>query len=73
MRRFGNSIEELSIKKINSRIKAIQRGMMSPEEARVGYFLNKLQALNEAMYDELLNKYIQVKRAYDEKNSVLFA
>lgn len=66
--RYGGSTEELCIRKIESGIRGIKNGTKTPEETKVGFFLNKLQPLNEGMYQDLLGKYIVVKKEYDEKN-----
>jgi len=58
MYRFGNSIEDLSIAKIEGGIRAIKNGSKTPKEANVNYFLDKLAPLNKEMHDELLQKYI---------------
>lgn len=67
MYRFGSSTEDICISKINGGIRGIKNGTKTPEEANVGYFLNKLQPLNEGMYQELLGKYVQAKNEYDKK------
>jgi hypothetical protein len=67
--RYGGSTEELCIKRIESGIRGISNGTKRPEETKVGYFLNKLQPLNEGMYQELLKKYVDVKKDYDKNNN----
>jgi hypothetical protein len=67
MYNFGNSIEELSIRKIESGIRCIKNGSMTPAEAKCGLYLNRLKGINLGMYQELLNNYIEVKRQYDNK------
>jgi hypothetical protein len=67
MYKFGNSFEELSIRKIESGIRAIKNGSKTPAEANCGLYLKKLKDINEGMYQELLNNYIEVKRQYDNK------
>lgn len=69
MYRFGNSTEELCIRKIESGIRGLKNGSKTPQEANCGFFLNKLQPLNEGMYQELLGKYVQAKNEYDKKNN----
>ena len=66
--RYGGSTEELCIRKIESGIRGIKNGTKTPEETRVGYFLTRLQPLNEGMHQDLLVKYMKVKEEYDKKN-----
>lgn len=66
--RFGNSFEELCIKKIEQGIRALKLGTKTPQEAEVGKFLGKLKELNEGMADDLEAKYIKVYREYQKKN-----
>ena len=39
-------MEELILKKVNGGIRAIKLGTKTPEEARVGYWLNRLKEIN---------------------------
>ena len=50
--RYGGSTEELCIRKIESGIRGIKNGTKTPEETRVGYFLTRLQPLNEGMHQD---------------------
>ena len=63
--RFGNSIEDLSIKKIKGGIRGIKNGTKTPKEANINYFLGKLKPLNVEMHSELEKEYLNVVR---EKN-----
>jgi hypothetical protein len=58
-------MEEQLIKKIKGIMMGIKTGSKSP--ADIGVWLNKLQKINEPMYQELLGEYIQIKKAYDAK------
>ena len=64
---MAKGIEELSVRKIESGIRGIKLGSKNPEEARVGYFLNKLEPLNIGLYEDYLEKYTKVVRMYNEK------
>lgn len=61
-------IEELSIQKIRSGIKAIRNKTKTPTEANVGKFFTKLKALNEGMHDHLMDNYKEVMVAYNYAN-----
>jgi len=68
MYRFGTSIEETCIRKIEAGIRGLKNGTKTPQEANCGYFLNKLKDLNDGMYQDLLAQYIEAKNGYDKKN-----
>ena len=36
------------------------------------YFLNKLKEINEALYDEYLEKYLRVQKDYNKKQFIVF-
>jgi hypothetical protein len=59
-------MEDLLIRKIKGGINAIKGGRKSPQEAGVGVSLNRLKAINEPMYDELMAQY---KRAVETYNN----
>lgn len=65
--KFGNSIEDICIKKIEAGIRAIKLGTKTPQEANVGVLLNKLNETNQGMYQDLLTKYMEAKVEYDKK------
>ena len=69
MFRYGASLEENCIRKIEAGIRGIKSGTKTPIEAKCGYFLNKLKPLNPPMYEELLAQYVQTKKDYDFKNN----
>ena len=64
---MAQGIEELSIRKIESGIRGIRMGTKSPDDARVGFFLGKLEKINEGMYEDYLEKYAKVMKLYNEK------
>jgi hypothetical protein len=64
---MAQGIEELSIKKIEGGIRGIRMGTKTPETAKVGYFLNKLEPLNVGLYEDYLEKYVKVMKLYNEK------
>jgi len=55
-------MEEICIKKIENGIRGIRLKTKTPKEANVGYFLNKLLASNEGMYEHYLEKYMKVMK-----------
>ncbi len=63
--------EELVIKKLEGGIRGIKLGTKTPEEARIGYFLNKLKILNPLMYEDKFYEYSRVKEEYDKKNGIV--
>ena len=64
---MAKGIEELSIGRIEGGIRGIKMGTKKPEDARVGYFLNKLEPLNVGLYEDYLEKYTKVMKMYNEK------
>lgn len=62
-------MEELLIKKVTCGIRAIKLGTKTPEEARVGYYLNRLREMNSPWYDEYLKMYISINKLYNEKKN----
>lgn len=60
--------EEIIIRKIEGGIRGIKLGTKTPQEANVGYFLNKLKDVNPPMYEDKLYEYAKVKANYDKKN-----
>ena len=50
-------MEEQIIKKINGGFLSIKTGTKTPQEANVGFLLNRLKEINKPMYDEMLNNY----------------
>ena len=60
-------MEDLLIKKIKGGINAIKGGRKSPKEAGLGSSLNRLKAVNEPMYDELMEQYKEALEVYNEK------
>jgi hypothetical protein len=67
MYRFGNSLEDNCIRKIEAGIRALKNGSKIPEQTKCGFFLAKLKPLNEGMYDDLLQKYKKAKETYDSQ------
>ncbi len=64
--------EETYVKHIECGIRAIKLGTKKPEETSVGKFLNKLREVNDGLYDDLLERYINVIQKY-KKNEEKFA
>jgi len=64
---MAKGIEELSIGKIESGIRGIKMGTKKPDEAKVGYFLKKLEPFNIGLYEDYLEKYAKVMKLYNEK------
>jgi len=61
-------MRELLMRKVEGGIRGIRMRTKSPEEVNIMYFLNKLKEINEALYDEYLEKYLRVQKDYN-KNS----
>ena len=59
--------EELFITRIEAGIRGIKMGTKKPEDVNVMKWINKLTPLNKYMAEDLLGKYIQVKKNYDSK------
>lgn len=68
---FGNSIEEISIKKIKGGIRGIKNGTKTPQDANINYFLEKLKPLNIEMHCELQRQYINVVNNYNQKKKIV--
>ena len=64
---MAKGIEELSIRKIEGGIRGIRMGTKTPETARVGYFLSKLEPLNIGLYEDYLERYVKVMKLYEQK------
>ena len=62
-------MEELILKKVNSGIRAIKLGTKTPEEVRVGYWLNRLKEINSVWYEECFDNYIKINRMYNQKHN----
>jgi hypothetical protein len=62
-------MEELILKKINCGIRGIKMGTKTPEDARVGYFLNKLKEIDSPWYEECFNNYVKINKMYNEKKN----
>jgi hypothetical protein len=64
-----NSCEELYIKNIENGIRGIRLGVKKPEEVApiVSSNLNRLNKVNEGMYDDLLQKYERVLNDYKNR------
>ena len=59
--------EELCISKIEGAIRGIKLGTKKPEDTNIGSLFHRLQPLNQGMYEDLLVKYMAVKKDYDQK------
>ncbi len=53
-------MEEILIRQIEGGIRGIRMGTKTPQTADLNSKLEKLKKLNEPMYDELNQKYIEV-------------
>ena len=60
-------MEELVLKKVNCAIRGIKLGTKTPEEARVGYWLNRLKEMDSVWYEECFANYIKINKMYKEK------
>lgn len=59
--------EEIAIRKIEGAIRSIRLGTKEPKDTNIGYFLNRLQEVNEGMYEDYLVKYVKVMKGYNER------
>lgn len=67
MYRFSNSIEDMSIRKIQAGIIGIKNKTKTVKEANLNYFFDKLKPLNKEMHDDLYAQYVQVVRKINEE------
>lgn len=60
-------MEELILKKVNCGIRAVKLGTKTPEEARVGYWLNRLKEINSVWYEECFENYLKINKMCKQK------
>lgn len=60
-------MQKIYIQKIESGIRGIKLGTKVPEDVDVLSWLEKLKPLNEARYEELMLKYINIMKEYKKK------
>ena len=65
---YCNSTEDICIKKIEGGIRAVTNGTKSPKESECVPLLNRLKPLNQAMYEDLLQKYKTAVETYKAKH-----
>jgi hypothetical protein len=67
-------VEELTIKNIEGAIRGIRLGTKKPSDvgSQVSNSLSKLKIYNEAMYDDLMQKYKNVVSDYNKRNSHVY-
>jgi len=67
-------VEELTIKNIEGAIRGIRLGTKKPSDVgnQVANSLSKLKVYNEAMYDDLMQKYKNVVSDYNKRNSHVY-
>jgi hypothetical protein len=63
-------MEEVYIKVIEGGIRSIRLGTKSPSEARLSQTFEKLKKLNEGMAAELMEKYKNVVKDYNNRKNV---
>ena len=63
----GRGMEEVYIKTIEGGIRAIRLGTKSPSEAKLSGTFEKLKKLNEGMALELMEKYKNVVKDYNNR------
>ena len=61
-------IEELSVLKIKSGIRAIKNKTKTPKDANCGVFFSKLKKLNIELHDDLMNTYSITISKYNRDN-----
>jgi hypothetical protein len=68
------SVEELTIKNIEGAIRGIRLGTKKPSDVgnQISNSLDKLKIYNEAMYDDLMQKYKNVVSDYNKRNSHVY-
>ena len=63
-------MEEVYIKVIEGGIRSIRLGIKSPSEARLSQTFEKLKKINEGMAAELMEKYKNVVKDYNNRKNV---
>ena len=61
------TIEDCYVKKIECGIRGIKLGTKTPSEVNVSNTLEKLKAVNDGLYDDLLKKYVTTMDAYNKR------
>jgi hypothetical protein len=56
-------MEELILKKVRGGLRALKMGTKTIDEARVGYFLEKLAKVNDGLYQDYIMEYNRIKAA----------
>ncbi len=61
-------MEELILKKIRGGLRGLKMGTKTIEEANVMYFLNKLEKVNNGLFQDYILEYSKIQNKY--KNSI---
>jgi len=59
-------MEELILKKVRGGLRGLKMGTKTIDEARVGYYLEKLAKVNDGLYQDYIIEYNRVKAAMKE-------
>lgn len=59
-------MEELILKKVRGGLRGLKMGTKTIDEARVGYFLEKLAKVNDGLYQDYILEYNRIKAAMKE-------
>ena len=59
-------MEELILKKVRGGLRGLRMGTKTIDEARVGYYLEKLAKVNDGLYQDYIIEYNRVKAAMKE-------
>ena len=62
-------MEKLIIKKLDGGLRGIKFGTKTIEEAKIMYFLDKLQKVNDGLYQDYFENYMKIQSKLKEKNS----
>ena len=57
---YGNSTQEIAIKKIEGGLRGLKFGTKTLHTAEIDKWLDKLRPLNQGMYEELQAKYTEI-------------
>ena len=58
---MAHTIEDLIVKKIDGGIRGIKQGTKSLDEAKVMYYITKLDKINDGLSSDYLAKYLKLK------------
>jgi hypothetical protein len=56
-------MEKLIIKKLDGGLRGLRNGTKTIEQARIMYFLDKLQEVNEGLYQDYYTAYNEIQKS----------